>query len=299
VWATIAGLSTPFVVDATTNLLIGPVPLACEPTCGWIYQVATHPGGSRVYVGFADRIAVVDTATLTEIDAIDPFATATSLAVTPDGTRLYAIESDANRIEIFDTATHDLVGTLLTLGEWPIAYGHFISPGPTTTTTTTTTTATSSTTTTLPPLPLVGTAARTCQDAIVNSWKRFPVKAHQLFASCLGRVLRDAAAGKGTADAATACVRSLDPGDPASALSRTRSAARTQVLAKCVALAPAALGHPCAVGATDMAAVAECVFDAELDGVARTLAAQYGAPCTLAVAAGIDALFPPLCAATP
>lgn len=302
VWASVGGFSSVFVVDATTNLPLGEVPLACT-SCGNPFGVAVHPDGSRVYVGMWDRVAIVDAALRLEVDGIPTFGVPASVDVTPDGTRLYAVEvGGGNRIEIFDTATTELVGTLLSLGDDPYAFGKFITPGTTTTTTTlasTSTTSTTTTTTTLPPLPLLGTTARTCQDAIVTSWKRFPVKAHKLFASCFGRVLRDAAGGAGTTDAATACIRSLDPSDPSSALSRTRIAARTQLLSKCAAIAPAALGHPCTVGAADMAAVADCVLDAETHGVARTLAAQYGAPCTLAIAAGIDAMFPALCTATP
>jgi hypothetical protein len=300
VWASVGGYSSLFVVDATTNLPLGEVPLACT-SCGNPFGVAVHPDGSRVYVGLWDRVAIVDAALRLEVDGIPTFGVPASLDVTPDGTRLYAVEvGGGNRIEIFDTATKALVGTLLSLGDDPYAFGRFIAPDTTTTTTSTTTTSTttsSTTTTTLPPLPLLDTTARSCQDAIVVSWKRFPVKAHKLFASCLG--LRDAASGAGTADAATACIRSLDPSDPASALSRTRSAARTQVLSKCAAIAPATLGHPCTVGAADMAAVTDCVLDAQTRRVAETLAAQYGAPCTLAIAAGIDAMFPPLCDAAP
>jgi hypothetical protein len=45
-----------------------------------------------------------------------------------------------------------------------------------------------------------------------------------------------------------------------------------------------------------MAEVADCVLDRQAAYVASTVAAQYGASCSIATAAGLTTLFPTLCA---
>lgn len=308
VWAIVSTRRSAYVVDATTGLLIQEVPLLCGPECYGVYQLVVNPNGGFVYVGTQTGVDVIDTTMLASMGTLPTAGIPMSLDVSPDGTRLYIVETGGGpgRVEILDTSTYDFIGTFLTIGEGPTANGRFIVAGsaPTTSTSTTlattttssTSTSTSTTTSTLPPLPLLGSIARACQDALVTSYKRHPAKAHKLFASCFGRVLRDAASGDGTAGAATACIRNLDPSNPSSALARTRSTARAGVLSKCAPLAPATLGHPCSADATDMAAVTDCVLDAQTQHVVETLRAQYGAPCTLAIAAGIDGMFPALCA---
>jgi hypothetical protein len=110
-------------------------------------------------------------------------------------------------------------------------------------------------------------------------------------------VLGAVAAGNGTEDAAADCLADLDPSIPTAKLVRLRSAAKTQILARCATMTPAALGHPCDAGAATMAAVADCVLDAQLARVAEAVAAEYGRPCSVATAAGLAAIHPGLCPA--
>lgn len=134
-----------------------------------------------------------------------------------------------------------------------------------------------------------------CLTAIAGSWKKYPVKIHKLFTGCFDRVLRDVASGAGTASAAASCLQSLNPASAGSALARARSAARIQLLGRCTTLTPAQVGQPCSPTATTMAEVADCVLDRQAAHVASIVAAQYGAPCSLAAAAGLTTLFPTLC----
>jgi hypothetical protein len=144
-------------------------------------------------------------------------------------------------------------------------------------------------------VPVLSATARSCQTAIAGSWKKYPVKIHKLFTGCYDRVLRDVASGAGTSSAAASCMQSLNPAAAGSALARARSAARIQLLGRCGALTPAQIAQPCSPTATTMAEVADCVLDRQAEYVASTVAAQYGASCSIATAAGLTTLFPKLC----
>ncbi len=101
--------------------------------------------------------------------------------------------------------------------------------------------------------------------------------------------------GVGTAGASSSCLQTLDPGAPSSALARARSAARVQVMARCGALTPAQVAHPCSATAATLGEVADCVLDRQAALVAATVAAEYGTSCSVATAAGLAGLFPTLC----
>lgn len=286
-WASSLGAGKVFEIDAATNLLLRDVPLDCIPGCGSGHALVPQPDGSRVYVALADfdRIAVIDTVAGAEVSSIVFPGAPTGVDVTPDGTRLYVPSNGITaRIDIVDTTSETIVGTLLAVGEFPVGFGRFIVGDPVVE---------------VPPPPVLAAPERSCQDTIAASWKRFAAKIHGSFASCFKRLLADVAKGAGTTAAAAVCDRSLDPTDPTSRLSRQRAIARAKVLSSCDGATPAALAHPCAGGATTMAEVADCVLDAQTRSVTETLAAEYGAPCSLATAVGLAAAFPALCDATP
>jgi hypothetical protein len=159
----------------------------------------------------------------------------------------------------------------------------------------TTTTTSSTSTTTIGPVPVLSGTARACQTAIAGSWKKFPAKIHKLFTGCYDRVLRDVASGTGTANAAASCLQTLNPASATSSLARSRLAARAQLLGKCTGITPGQVATPCSATATTIAEVADCVLDRQADYTAATIAAEYGASCSIATAAGLTTLFPTLC----
>ncbi len=87
--------------------------------------VAVSPDGRRIYVASFDRgtVTIIDAATKTVIDAdndlangadtrIDVGGSATSVAVSRDGTRLYVTNYDDHTVEVFETATNTRVDTI-------------------------------------------------------------------------------------------------------------------------------------------------------------------------------------------
>jgi hypothetical protein len=199
---------------------------------------------------------------------------------------------------------------VLTVDDFPSAGERFIAPGTTTTTSTTTSTlaattsstlgtttsSTSSTTsTTIPPPPVLSAAGLVCQKTIALSFKRFGAKVHGAFVTCFQRLLTAVANGNGTADAADDCVADLDPTLPFSKASKLRNVARSQILARCAGVTPALLAFPCDPDAVTMAETADCVLDAQVARVTQALAAEYGASCGVATAAGLATRYPGLC----
>lgn len=294
VYSTAMSVDRVRVVDATTNLLIDEIPMSCPLGCGFMQGIVTGADGTRLYVSMANYVGVVDTATAAEITAIPINGAFSWLDVTPDGARLYAVDTNGE-IGIIDTATDTVIGTLLAVGQYPGGFGRFIAPGATTTTTTSSTSTSTSTTSTVPPVPVLSATARTCQTAIAGSWKKYPDKVHKLFTGCYDRVLRDVAGSTGTAAATASCLQQLDPGASTSALARARSAARAQILGRCGGIVPAQVATPCSTSAATMAEVADCVLDRQAEHVAAIIAAEYGASCSIAGATGLTTLFPTLC----
>jgi len=316
-YATVFGNPDVFVIDATNDQPLPPIVLSTAYGAVQPNGLAVSPDGATVYVTeqFVDRLAVVDAATATEITSVAVGNTPTVVDVTPDGSRAYVVNTSSSTLSILDTATNTIVGTVLTVNDFPAAGERFIAPGTTTTTTSTTSTsspttsstsstlvtttttgaASSTSTSTLPPPPLLSTAAIACQKTLALSFKRFGAKAHGVLVTCYQRVLAAVASGGGTSAAASACLADLDPGIATSKVTRLRTAARNQILARCGALGPADLAQPCDGSATTMAEVADCVLDAQLDRVAGAVAAEYGRPCSVATTAGLAALYPALC----
>lgn len=284
VWATISGLPSVAEIDAATSLWTRDLPLDCPVFCAPGESLVAHPDGGRLYVAvaLANRLAVIDLEAGDEVASIELAGAPSGVDVTLDGSRLYLPTlGGSDRIQIVDTTSQAVIGTLLAVGQGPAASGRFIS---------------AQGTTSVPPPPVLDASGRQCQDAIVASWKRFPAKLHKTFAGCFKRLLADVASGDGSAAAAAACDKALDPSDPKSTFARLRATARAQIVASCGAVTPAALAQPCDEDATTIGEVADCALDAQTRHLTETLAAEHGASCGVATAAGLAAAFPGLCA---
>jgi YVTN family beta-propeller protein len=309
VYATVFDEMQVYVVDATQNLLVGTIPLSMDFGQALPNGLAVSPDGSRVYVaeGFTNRLAVLDAAGMAEITSVEVGSGPTVVDLTPDGSRAYVVNTSASSLSILDTATDTVIGTVLTVDDFPSAGERFIAPGTSTTTTSSSTTTStlgattsststsSSTSTTLAPPPVLSAAGLVCQKTIALSFKRFGAKVHGAFVTCFQRLLIAVANGDGTADAADDCVADLDPTLPFSKASKLRNVARSQILARCADVTPVMLGFPCDSDATTMAETADCVLDAQVTRVTQALAAEYGASCGVATAAGLATRYPGLC----
>src|SRR5262249_51736453 len=141
VYATFFQTDQVFVVDATTNLLAGAIPLPLSAAFGSIQPngLGVSPDGAHVYVAvdFVDRLAVVDAAPSTEVASVLVGSQPTVVDVTPDGGRAYVVNTGSSTLSILDTATNTIVGTVLTVDDMPEAGERFIAPGTSTTTTST------------------------------------------------------------------------------------------------------------------------------------------------------------------
>jgi hypothetical protein len=145
------------------------------------------------------------------------------------------------------------------------------------------------------PPPVLSAAGLVCQKTIALSFKRFGAKVHGVFVTCFQRLLIAVANGNGTVAAADDCIADLDPTLPFSKASKLRNVARNQILARCAAVTPVMLGFPCHPDETTMAETADCVLDAQVTRVTQALAAEYGASCGVATAAGLVTRYPSLC----
>lgn len=100
------------VIDTTTNKTISTFDV---PGFGGSWPVVISPNGERLYVGgVTGVIAVLDTRTGTVVSTIQ-VGTSSDLAVSPDGTRLYATSSAAKSVAVIDTATNTVVGSFQTI----------------------------------------------------------------------------------------------------------------------------------------------------------------------------------------
>jgi YVTN family beta-propeller protein len=294
------------VIDTATNLSVGTLPLPGGSPLPLSLVVGAD--GSRLYLGTFTSLAlqIIDTISGDVLAAPFVGGPVFGLDVTPDGSRVYAIARDDGLVSIVDTATNAVVGTFLTTAGSPVAFGDFISAGPTTSTSTSststsstsivTTSSTSTTSTTIAASPPVeSAAARTCQTALANTYKRIGPKVHKLFVTCFDRVLRDAAAGTVSSGTSPVCVGALDGGNSASKLARTLAVARSQAIARCSGTAPTDVASPCSPGAPTIDAVVDCILDRQVLRLEQTVAAEYGAPCAIATAAGLATLHPAIC----
>jgi YVTN family beta-propeller protein len=94
------------VVDVSTNSVIARVPVGMSP-----YGVAVSPDGDRAYIacmGGEGGIYVIDTVTNTVSDIIEGIY-ATTLALNPDGSVIYAVSFDDGTLTAIDPASHEVI----------------------------------------------------------------------------------------------------------------------------------------------------------------------------------------------
>jgi DNA-binding beta-propeller fold protein YncE len=103
-------------IDTSTQLITGNVPIANAR------DVIVNPNGGLAYVGTLDGfVAVIDLATRTVIQTIPLPGAATTLAITPDGTKLYAVDFAGQNVFAISTISNSVIATI------PIA-GSFVGP---------------------------------------------------------------------------------------------------------------------------------------------------------------------------
>jgi len=144
------------------------------------------------------------------------------------------------------------------------------------------------------PLALSKTA-RACQARLSAQALRFAATAHAKQVDCLGRLLREAARGRGTSAARVRCMATLDVSNGASALSQVRAAAIARTAKRCKGLGPTDIGNPCDPSATTIEETAACVLDEHLRNVSRMVAAEFNDACTMLTGIGLGSVFPEAC----
>lgn len=109
--------STLSVIDTSSNSVITTVPLSGSNAAS---GVVVNPSGTRVYVAGPDAqlIHVLDAASNTVKAEVSVPGKATGIALTPDGTRLYAALSfNADTVAVIDTANNSVVTTVPVSGD--------------------------------------------------------------------------------------------------------------------------------------------------------------------------------------
>jgi YVTN family beta-propeller protein len=223
------------VIDTGFNSVIATIPVGNIPE-----GVAVDPSGTRLYVANSgpNSVSVVDTATNGVIATVDVGLTPFELALRPDGARLFVANRQSGDVSVIDTATNAVTGTV-SAGFGPAGFGQFIVPALRT--------------------PRFVSAARKCQVAVMRQAAQLAKLHHALESACRLGVIKAEAAGKGTAKAEAACLKALDPGNPASNLVRARVKMRAAIERSCSKMVPAQINAPCARGAASFGATADCL----------------------------------------
>lgn len=102
------------VATATGKPVGGPIEVAGIPEA-----IAFAPSGSTAYVAAGNEVAVIDTALGQVVREIPIGAAVSSLAVRPDGRRLYVASAAGKNVTVVETATNKVVGTPIALGVEP------------------------------------------------------------------------------------------------------------------------------------------------------------------------------------
>jgi YVTN family beta-propeller protein len=101
--------NTVSVIDTVTNAVIATIPVGLNP-----FGVAVSFDGSKVYFTHVGGVSVIDTVTNTVVATI-PVGLSSSccggVAVTPDRSKVYVVNTNANTVLVIDTATNTVIGS--------------------------------------------------------------------------------------------------------------------------------------------------------------------------------------------
>lgn len=103
------------VVETGTGKLVGgPIKVA-----GFVRQIAFTPSGETAYVAAGNGVAVINTA-LGMVTGEIPVPSVSTLAVSPDGKRVYAASKSGKSITVAETGTNKVVGSPIPLPSEPV-----------------------------------------------------------------------------------------------------------------------------------------------------------------------------------
>ncbi len=99
------------VVDTTTWQEVGRIPVAGQPVF-----VMARPDGRQVWVNFSvpdyHRVQVIDTPSLRVVDTLEPGKAVLHMEFTPRGESVWISCRDDNRVQVYDTHTHQRQASL-------------------------------------------------------------------------------------------------------------------------------------------------------------------------------------------
>lgn len=91
-----------------------------ETPLNGLADLAFRPDGAFIYAaGPGNVVHTVSTATNTVVDSVSVGISPHSLALTPDGTRLYVTNSLSNSVSVVSTETNTVVDTIMSVGDQP------------------------------------------------------------------------------------------------------------------------------------------------------------------------------------
>jgi YVTN family beta-propeller protein len=111
-----------YIVDATTNLPIGSIPMGIQPL-----GLSLNANGSRLYVTNyqSNNVSVLNTVTNTVVSTIPVGLNPHGISVSADGRYIYVVNEGSNNVSVIDTATYTVVSTIA-VGIKPASLGNFI-----------------------------------------------------------------------------------------------------------------------------------------------------------------------------
>ncbi|WP_170299090.1 putative Ig domain-containing protein [Larkinella terrae] len=114
------------VINTATNTVLTTIETVPDGY-GLQFSMCASLDGQRIYVSVnPKRVTVIDVATNTVSGKIDfePFSPA-GLGITPDGSKIYAMEPTQDRVSVIDVATNTLLPNPIPVGNNPNASGNF------------------------------------------------------------------------------------------------------------------------------------------------------------------------------
>jgi YVTN family beta-propeller protein len=116
--------ANPVVISTATNEVIATIPLLYSTS------VTVSPDGTRFYIPGGNHLHGYDVATNQFVAGSDYIGASAGISVTPDNSRVYVANFDANEMFVVDAATMAITATI-PVGSEPLAFGNFIQPSPT------------------------------------------------------------------------------------------------------------------------------------------------------------------------